>query len=142
MVTGNEPAFHNPPTLPNTKTAKQPKKGSKLAEITMEYKKISIFYGGRDKKEEETFLILSEGPVLTVKESKPTAEECRKAFAEHYGKDIYMVETSAGRIFYEACNDMSEKKGLYKELGASVTVEYRHGKKPSAGRKMKDAYRF
>ena len=107
-------------------------KGTKIAELVEEYKKIPIFYGGYDDNTKESLIILPEGPILPIKEETPTAEICRRAYADYSEKDVYMVETSAGRVFYEACNDMSAKKGLYSELGATITLEYRHRRKKAS----------
>lgn len=114
------------------------KKGSKIAEVTMDYKKIPIFYGGTEKNTGKTILIPAEGPLMFIDIEHPNAEDCRKAFADETGNDIYMVETAAGRVFYEACSDMPEKKNLYNELGATITLEYRYSAKP----KKKKASRF
>ena len=101
------------------------KRGELITEITDGYRKVPIYFIGYDPNTSNALLITADSVVLnTDHEVNPAS--CRKAYAEHFKKDIYMVEAAGGRVFYEACRDMSEKKSLYEELGAKVTRVYKY----------------
>ena len=106
----------------------RPKKGELITEVMLGYEEVPIYYGGTEPKSGSDVIVIGEEDAcLLPKGEQATPSYCRIMMADRYGMDLYMIETAGGRVFYEACNDMPEKRELYRELEAKVTLEHRRG---------------
>lgn len=100
------------------------------AEVMMDFVKHDIHYLGRDKITGKNIISFDLNMLFYYDDvTTPTPDILRKAFAVYQKKDLYMITTAEGRIFYEACNDMTEKKDLYSELGAKITLIQKYDKR-------------
>jgi hypothetical protein len=87
----------------------------------------TITYGGRDPFTDCYIVMFDhDKAVFAAPDEDVNDLFCMKTFAEFHHKDLYQITTSAGRVFYEACSDMKEKKDLYKEIGAKSERIYRY----------------
>lgn len=107
-------------------------RGELICEITEGYVKKSVFYGGTDPATGNSILMVNDDILYLQKGVEVNPGSCREAYAEHYKEDMYMIEASGGRVFYEACRDMSEKRALYEELDAKITCIYKYTREKRA----------
>ncbi len=102
------------------------KAGDQITEVTFDGYRQTIFYGGL---ENDNHILICESDVFALDgKAEVTPYVTRKAFGEHFKRNIYKITLPCGIIHYEACTDdeMDEKKLIYKSLNASIHLESRN----------------
>lgn len=102
-----------------------------ITDILMNYENIPAIYRGKDEDGWSVIDFAGKERAIISPETPVNIDTTLKLASKLFQKNIYRVETESGRVFYEACNDMNEKKDLYKDLGAKVSCEVRYTKNTS-----------
>ena len=105
--------------------------GDIITEILIDYENIPVLYGGIDESTGWHIIrFTGKKRVLLSPQTQINTGNILRLCAKLFDRNVYSVELLNGRIFFEACNDMSEKKELYKELSKKVTCEVRYKSTP------------
>lgn len=99
-----------------------------ITDILMNYENIPAIYCGKDEDGWSVIDFGGKERAIISPETPVNIDTTLKLASKLFQKNIYRIETESGRVFYEACNDMNEKKDLYKDLGARVSCEVRYTK--------------